>query len=39
MSGTRPDSVNGKSSAGYKREQTPFWPCREENLSPMIGVR
>ena len=39
MSGTRPDSEKGMSSAGHRRERTPFWPWREENLSPGMGLR
>lgn len=38
-SGCMPDSVNGMSTAGHFWEQTPFWPCLEENLSPITGDR
>jgi len=38
-SGCIPDSENGMSTAGHFCEQTPFCPCREENLSPIIGAR
>lgn len=36
-SGIRPDSVNGKSSAGHFCEQIPFCPARDANLSPTEG--
>jgi len=39
ISGWMPLSLKGKSIAGHFCEHTPFWPCREENLSPMIGDR
>ena len=39
MSGCNPDSVNGMSSAGHRRAITPFWPWRDENLSPGMGLR
>mmetsp|Transcript_21852 Transcript_21852/g.62188 ORF Transcript_21852/g.62188 Transcript_21852/m.62188 type:complete len:208 (-) Transcript_21852:1120-1743(-) len=39
MSGTRPDSVNGMSSCGHSRLRMPFCPCRDENLSPTMGLR
>ena len=38
-SGWIPLSLNGMSMAGHFCEHTPFWPCREENLSPMTGER
>ena len=38
-SGWIPLSLNGMSTAGHFCEHTPFWPCREENLSPMTGER
>mmetsp|Transcript_35730 Transcript_35730/g.81153 ORF Transcript_35730/g.81153 Transcript_35730/m.81153 type:complete len:225 (-) Transcript_35730:895-1569(-) len=39
MSGVSPESVNGMSSAGQRRDRTPFWPWRDENLSPGTGLR
>ena len=33
------DSANGMSASGHGRESTPFWPWREENLSPTTGLR
>ena len=39
ISGVIPDSVNGMSHSGHKTESTPFWPWREENLSPITGFR
>ena len=40
MSGVMPDSVKGMSSAGHSRKSsTPFWPWRDENLSPGMGLR
>lgn len=39
MSGCMPLSVKGISTAGQFCEQTPFCPCRDENLSPMTGAR
>jgi hypothetical protein len=39
ISGCMPDSENGISTAGHFCEHTPFWPCLEENLSPIIGAR
>jgi hypothetical protein len=38
-SGCIPLSLKGMSIIGNFCEQTPFWPCREENLSPMTGER
>lgn len=38
-SGCIPLSEKGMSTAGHFCEQTPFWPCREENLSPITGDR
>ncbi len=38
-SGVIPDSVNGISSEGWMRPMTPFWPCRDANLSPTSGTR
>ena len=38
-SGCIPLSVNGMSTAGHFCEQTPFCPCRDENLSPITGAR
>ena len=38
-SGCIPLSEKGMSMAGHFCEQTPFWPWREENLSPMTGAR
>lgn len=38
-SGCMPLSVKGISTAGHFCEQTPFCPCRDENLSPMTGAR
>ena len=32
-------SEKGMSTMGHFWEQTPFWPWREENLSPMTGLR
>lgn len=37
-SGVMPDSVNGISILGQSIESTPFWPCLEENLSPITGL-
>ena len=39
MSGIIPVSEKGMSSAGHSRDMTPFWPWRDENLSPGIGLR
>mmetsp|Transcript_7063 Transcript_7063/g.29142 ORF Transcript_7063/g.29142 Transcript_7063/m.29142 type:complete len:279 (+) Transcript_7063:535-1371(+) len=40
MSGRTPvRSQYGRSSSGHRNDSTPFWPCRDENLSPMIGLR
>jgi hypothetical protein len=39
MSGVMPDSVNGMSACGQSSDLGPFCPCREENLSPTIGLR
>mmetsp|Transcript_24694 Transcript_24694/g.57512 ORF Transcript_24694/g.57512 Transcript_24694/m.57512 type:complete len:240 (-) Transcript_24694:2324-3043(-) len=39
MSGERPDSQKGMSSAAHSRDRTPFCPCRDENLSPGTGFR
>jgi hypothetical protein len=33
------DSAKGMSASGHGRESTPFWPWREENLSPTTGLR
>lgn len=38
-SGCIPLSLNGMSIAGHFWEQTPFCPCRDENLSPITGER
>ena len=38
-SGVMPDSVKGMSILGQSIDKTPFWPCLEENLSPMTGRR
>ena len=38
-SGWIPDSENGISFEGHFCDITPFWPWREENLSPIIGLR
>ena len=32
-------SAKGMSASGQGRERTPFWPWREENLSPTTGLR
>lgn len=37
ISGIKPDSVKGKSSAGHFCEQIPFCPARDANLSPTLG--
>jgi len=37
-SGVRPVSVNGISILGQSIDKTPFWPCLEENLSPITGL-
>ena len=39
MSGVMPDSEKGMSIWGQSTLRTPFCPWREENLSPMIGLR
>ena len=39
MSGVMPWSVKGMSVCGAMRPTTPFWPWREENLSPTSGRR
>jgi len=39
MSGTIPFSVNGMFTDGHKYPKTPFWPCLDENLSPIMGLR
>jgi hypothetical protein len=39
MSGEMPSAVNGMSSCVYVMPQVPFWPWRDENLSPICGVR
>lgn len=36
-SGTIPYSVKGISTWGHNTESTPFYPCLELNLSPIIG--
>ena len=33
------DSAKGMSASGHGRESTPFWPWRDENLSPTTGLR
>ena len=38
-SGVMPDSVKGMSTLGQSMDRTPFWPWREENLSPITGRR
>ncbi len=38
-SGMMPDSLKGMSTVGHFWEHTPFWPWREENLSPITGER
>ena len=37
MSGTMPCSVKGIFSCGHRTDSTPFYPCLEENLSPITG--
>merc|ERR1719419_987969 len=39
MSGTRPDSLHGRSSEIHFLEQMPFWPALEANLSPTEAAR
>jgi hypothetical protein len=39
MSGCIPDSVNGMSVDGHFWDKIPFCPCRDENLSPILGLR
>ena len=40
ISGRDPDfSMYGRSSSGQRNDRTPFCPCLELNLSPMIGLR
>lgn len=39
QSGVMPEAVKGMSICGHSTESTPFWPCREENLSPTTGLR
>ena len=39
ISGVIPFSENGISIEGYKTDKTPFYPCRDENLSPITGLR
>jgi len=39
ISGVMPVSVNGISIEGHRTERTPFYPCLDENLSPIIGLR
>ena len=34
-----PGSEKGMSSHGHSRDMTPFWPWRDENLSPGTGLR
>ncbi len=36
-SGVMPVSVKGISTVGHKTLNTPFYPCLDENLSPIIG--
>jgi len=38
-SGVIPDSVKGISIYGHNMDRTPFYPCLEENLSPITGLR
>lgn len=38
ISGVIPVSVKGISILGQSIDKTPFWPCRDENLSPMTGL-
>lgn len=37
-SGVIPVSVKGISILGQSMDKTPFWPCLEENLSPITGL-
>jgi len=37
ISGVIPDSENGISIYGNNTDNTPFYPCLDENLSPIIG--
>jgi len=30
---------NAVITCGQRMDMTPFWPCRDENLSPMMGLR
>ena len=39
MSGVTPSTVNGMSSWRYVMPTVPFWPWRDENLSPICGTR
>eukprot|EP01139_Manchomonas_bermudensis_P002638 Amastigsp_a5308_12.p5 type:complete len:113 gc:universal Amastigsp_a5308_12:1642-1304(-) len=39
MSGTMPSREKGRSSWRYVMPQVPFCPWRDENLSPMCGMR
>lgn len=38
ISGVIPVYVNGISIFGHNIDKTPFWPCLEENLSPITGL-
>ncbi len=37
-SGVIPDYVKGMSILGHSIDKTPFWPCLDENLSPITGL-
>lgn len=37
ISGTIPDSEKGISTYGHNIDITPFYPCLDENLSPITG--
>ena len=39
MSGEMPSDVKGMSSCGSTIPITPFWPWRDESLSPILGMR
>ncbi len=39
MSGQMPWSLNGMSACSTMSPTTPFWPWRDENLSPSSGRR
>ena len=38
-SGRMPLALNGMSSSDKTIPHVPFWPAREANLSPMLGIR